>query len=116
MVAKRMPVIIGRLLHVFLFGTLIGSLAMGQDAVPATGWALLGLLSFGRELTGYELRQWAGNSLRHFYAAPAMSQVYAELDRLEAAGLTASREVAQGRRPVRVHRITPGARRRWRSG
>jgi DNA-binding PadR family transcriptional regulator len=80
---------------------------MGQDAVPATGWALLGLLSFGRELTGYELRQWAGNSLHHFYAAPAMSQVYGELDRLEAAGLTASREVAQGRRRVRVHRITP---------
>ena len=80
---------------------------MGQDAVPATAWALLGLLSFGRELTGYELRRWAGNSLRHFYVAPAMSQVYAELDRLEAAGLTASREVAQARRTVRVHRITP---------
>src|SRR5215211_3241740 len=106
MVAKRMPVIIGRLPRLFLFGTSIALPAMGQDAVPATGWTLLGLLSFGRELTGYELRRWAGNSLRHFYAAPAMSQVYAELERLEAAGHTASREVAQGARQVRVHRIT----------
>jgi DNA-binding PadR family transcriptional regulator len=80
---------------------------VGQDAVTATGYALLGLLSFGRELSGYELRRWAGNSLRHFYVAPAMSQVYAELERLEAAGLTASREVPQGSRRVRVHRITP---------
>ena len=80
---------------------------MGQDAVTATGHALLGLLSFGRELSGYELRRWADNSLRHFYVAPVMSQVYAELDRLEAAGLTASREVPQGSRRVRVHRITP---------
>jgi DNA-binding PadR family transcriptional regulator len=79
---------------------------MGQDGVTGTGHALLGLLSFGRELSGYELQRWAGNSLHFFYAAPAMSQVYAELERLEAAGLTASREVRQGARRVRVHRIT----------
>jgi DNA-binding PadR family transcriptional regulator len=80
---------------------------MGQDGTTGTGYALLGLLSFGRELSGYELQRWAGNTLHYFYAAPAMSQVYAELERLEAAGLTASREVRQGRRRVRVHRITP---------
>ena len=84
---------------------------MRQDAASPTGYALLGLLSFGRELSGYELRQWADNSLHHFYGAPAMSQVYAELERLEAAGLTASREVPQGARHVRVHRITARGKR-----
>jgi DNA-binding PadR family transcriptional regulator len=84
---------------------------MRQDRTSPTGYALLGLLSFGRELSGYELRQWADNSLHFFYATPAMSQVYAELERLEAAGLTGSREVAQGARQVRVHRITANGRR-----
>jgi DNA-binding PadR family transcriptional regulator len=79
---------------------------MGQDGITGTAYALLGLLSFGRELSGYELRRWADNSLHFFYAAPAMSQVYAELERLEGAGLTASREVPHGTRRVRVHRIT----------
>jgi DNA-binding PadR family transcriptional regulator len=84
---------------------------MRQDRTSPTGYALLGLLSFGRELSGYELRQWADNSLHFFYAAPAMSQVYAELERLEAAGLTGSREVLQGARRVRIHRITARGRR-----
>jgi DNA-binding PadR family transcriptional regulator len=84
---------------------------MRQGRTSPTGYALLGLLSFGRELSGYELRQWADNSLHFFYAAPAMSQVYAELERLEAAGLTGSREVPQGARQVRVHRITAEGRR-----
>ena len=79
---------------------------MGQDRTTGTGYAILGLLSFGRELSGYELQRWAGNSLHHFYAAPAMSQVYGELERLDATGLTTSREVPQGARRVRVHRIT----------
>src|SRR3712207_581844 len=89
---------------------------MGQDRITGTAYALLGLLSFGRELSGYELKRWADNSLHFFYAAPAMSQVYAELERLEAAGLTASREVPQGARRVRVHRITAKGKRavaRW---
>lgn len=73
----------------------------------ATSYALLGLLSFGRELSGYELKRWADGSVRFFYAAPAMSQVYRELDRLAGAGLVASREVAGGAtRRTRVHRIT----------
>jgi len=51
--------------------------------LPATGYAVLGLLSFGRELTGYELKQWADGSLRFFYWSPAVSQIYSELKRLE---------------------------------
>ncbi|HLM29721.1 MAG TPA: hypothetical protein VK360_07350, partial [Acidimicrobiales bacterium] len=50
-----------------------------------TGHTLLGLLSFGTELSGYELKRWADN-LRFFWSAPAMSQVYREVERLAEAG------------------------------
>jgi len=54
---------------------------MGQD-LPITAYALLGLLSFDDPLTGYELKQRADRTLRFYWVAPAMSQVYSELDRL----------------------------------
>ncbi len=34
--------------------------------LPTTTYAVLGLLSLGEELSGYELRQWALRSLRFF--------------------------------------------------
>ena len=79
-----------------------------QDPVRSDlSYAVLGMLSFGRELTGYELKQWAEN-LRFFYAAPAMSLVYTELARLEDAELVTSREVpGAGRRSARVYRLAP---------
>jgi DNA-binding PadR family transcriptional regulator len=77
----------------------------------------LGLLSFGREHSAYEVKQFADASLRFFYWAPAMSQVYAGLDRLEADGLVASRDVqGNGTRTTRVFRITRAGEaelRRW---
>jgi DNA-binding PadR family transcriptional regulator len=85
----------------------------GADAasVPATGWAVLGLLSFGRELTGYDLKKWADHSLRFFYWSPAISQIYSELKRLERLGLVTSRTVAQDElRNKRVYAITEGGR------
>ena len=42
----------------------------GDDAlpaIPATAWAVLGLLSFERELSGYDIKQWADSILRFFY-------------------------------------------------
>src|SRR5690242_1918293 len=60
-----------------------------QD-LPATAWAVLGLLSFPGERTGYELKKWADSSLRFFYWSPAISQIYAELRRLEELGYAAS--------------------------
>ena len=66
------------------------------DATPApattpTGYALLGLLMFaGRTdttVTAYELKQRADRTLRYYWVAPAMSQVYSEVTRLVAAGL-----------------------------
>lgn len=87
------------------------------DEVTPTGYALLGLLSYAEELSGYELKQWADASLRFFYTAPPMSQVYAELERLTAAGLLQAREVASGAvRRTRVHSITDAGRqelKRW---
>lgn len=73
-----------------------------------TGYALLGLLSFGRELSGYELKQWADDSLRFFWTAPAMSQVYREVERLAERGLVAQRSIVrEGSRPTKVYRLTP---------
>jgi len=76
--------------------------------LPATAYALLGLLSFGRELTGYDLKKWADHSLSMFFWSPAMSQIYAELPRLEDRGYVASSEAPHGdARTKRVYRITP---------
>lgn len=71
-----------------------------------TGYTLLGLLSFGSELSGYELKQWADN-LRFFWSSPAMSQVYREVERLTAAGLVTQRRVVRdGTRSIKVYRLT----------
>jgi DNA-binding PadR family transcriptional regulator len=82
----------------------------------ATAHAALVLLSFG-PASGYELKQRADNTVRHFFAAPAMSQMYAELDRLAAAGLVADRpERRGGGRETRVFSLTAAGRdelRRW---
>ncbi|MFP3989835.1 helix-turn-helix transcriptional regulator [Streptomyces sp. E11-3] len=59
--------------------------------LPPTAWAVLGLLSFPGERTGYELKKWADASLRFFYWSPAISQIYAELRRLESLGYATSR-------------------------
>jgi DNA-binding PadR family transcriptional regulator len=76
--------------------------------LPATAYALLGLLSFGRELTGYDLKKWADHSLSMFFWSPAMSQIYAELPRLEDRGYVASSAAPHGdARTKRVYRITP---------
>jgi DNA-binding PadR family transcriptional regulator len=59
---------------------------MSQD-LPTTSYALLGLLTFGDDLTGYELKQRADRTLRFYWVSPAMSQVYSELARLAERGL-----------------------------
>ncbi|MFJ5830351.1 PadR family transcriptional regulator [Streptomyces sp. NPDC093089] len=76
--------------------------------LPATSWAVLGLLSFGRELSGYDVKKRSDRSLGLFYWSPSFSQVYGELKRLENAGYATSRLVAPetGTRDKRVYRIT----------
>jgi DNA-binding PadR family transcriptional regulator len=79
----------------------------GDDQVSATAWAVLGLLSFGRELSGYDVKKWADASLRFFYWSPASSQIYSELRHLERVGYTQSRTARQDDlRNKRLYRIT----------
>ena len=92
-------------------------MARVQRELPTTGYVVLGLLSFGRELTGYELKQWADGSIRFFFSSPAMSQIYDELDRLERLRHVRGRDDSRGSdRARRTFRITPSgtaALRRW---
>lgn len=81
----------------------------GKSALPslsATGWALLGMLSYEKELSGYDIRKWIHWSMRFFYGSPAFSQIYAELKKLEALGLLTSRVDGGGPRNRRLYKIT----------
>ncbi|WP_306334554.1 PadR family transcriptional regulator [Streptomyces sp. KL118A] len=85
--------------------------ADGGGALPPTAWAVLGLLSFPGERTGYELKKWADASLRFFYWSPAISQIYAELRRLEALGYATSRRSGpEEPRAKRAYAITDEGR------
>ena len=68
---------------------------MRQD-LPVTSYALLGLLTFGDALTGYELKQRADATLRFYWVSPAMSQVYSELARLTERGLVVASGEGRG--------------------
>ena len=82
---------------------------MGQD-LPVTSYALLGLLTFGDELTGYELKQRADATLRFYWVSPAMSQVYSELARLTERGLVLTRG-GDGDGRSRTYRLSARGRR-----
>ena len=69
--------------------------------------AVLALLEIEGEKTGYDLLKLASKSIGHVWA-PAKSQLYATLRRLDRAGLAVSRTVPQTRRPDRrLYRMTP---------
>lgn len=88
-----------------------------EQSLPTTSYAVLGLLTFGQELSGYELKRWADSTLRFYWTAPAMSQIYTELKRLTERGLVLSREVDGGpsRTTTRFRVSAKGAKelRRW---
>jgi DNA-binding PadR family transcriptional regulator len=69
-----------------------------ERPLPTTAYAVLGLLTFGQDLTGYELKQWADSTLRFYWVAPAMSQIYTELGRLRDRGLVDALESDGGPR------------------
>lgn len=73
--------------------------------VSPTGWALLGMLSGGDELSGYDIKKWFNWTVRFFYSSPAYSQIYSELKRLEQQRLVTSR-VDAGVRSRRMYQIT----------
>jgi DNA-binding PadR family transcriptional regulator len=75
--------------------------------LAATSWALLGVLSYEHELSGYDVRKWINWGMRFFYGSPAYSQIYSELKRLEKLGLVTSRvENTGGTRNRRLYKIT----------
>jgi DNA-binding PadR family transcriptional regulator len=77
---------------------------------------MLGLLTFGDELTGYELKQRADNTLRFYWVAPAMSQIYTELARLTEHGLVEPVTRRSEGRTTTAYRMTEAGRqslRRW---
>ena len=77
-----------------------------KKALPNTSYAVLGLLSFGEELSGYEIRKEAA-ALKFFYWSPAQSQIYSELRRLEKSDFVASRKVEQDGKPNKqLYKIT----------
>jgi DNA-binding PadR family transcriptional regulator len=82
-----------------------------EPMLPATSWAVLGMLSFEQELSGYDIKKWADWSLKLFYWSPSFSQIYGELKRLERHGYVTSRTVIQDEvRGKRVYAITPEGR------
>ena len=75
-----------------------------------TELAVLGLLAWSGESSGYELHTRASRSVG-FIWAPARSQLYAVLKRLAADGLVRGRHVEQADRPdKRLFRITAAGR------
>ena len=75
--------------------------------LPATSWAVLGMLAFDEELSGYELKKWADWSIKFFYWSPSFSQVYTELKKLEKHGFVTSRvQHDNGVRGRRLYKIT----------
>lgn len=86
-----------------------------QTKLPNTAYAVLGILSMGDALSGYEIRKWA-ETLRFFYWSPAQSQIYAELRRLAKLGLATSEEIPQEGKPdKRVYQITDVGREAFRT-
>ncbi len=77
-------------------------------ALAATSWALLGMLSYEEEVSGYDLKKWIDWSVDLYYVSPSYSQIYTELKKLEGLGLVTSRvERDEGTRSRRLYKITP---------
>jgi DNA-binding PadR family transcriptional regulator len=83
---------------------------VGQD-LSTTSYAILGLLVFegptSPGMTGYEVKQRADKTLRFYWVAPAMSQIYTELARLADAGLVSAGFGGPSGRRDRRYRVTP---------
>lgn len=80
-----------------------------KSALAATSWALLGMLSYEEEVSGYDLKKWIDWSVDLYYWSPSFSQIYSELKKLEGLGLVTSRvERDEGTRSRRLYRITSG--------
>ncbi|MFC7677227.1 PadR family transcriptional regulator [Mycolicibacterium sp. GCM10028919] len=76
-------------------------------ALAATSWAILAILSYEDELSGYDIKKVTGWSTRYFYWSPSFSQIYTELKKLEKLGMLTSRlDHDNGARSRRLYKIT----------
>ncbi|MFE6923486.1 PadR family transcriptional regulator [Nocardia sp. NPDC057663] len=83
----------------------------GVPNLPPTSWAVLAMLSYEEEVSGYDLKKWADWSLRYFYWTPSYSQIYAELKKLENHGFASSRlDHDNAMRGKRLYQITDSGR------
>jgi DNA-binding PadR family transcriptional regulator len=81
-----------------------------EDGLSTTSYAVLGLLTFGDAMSGYDVMKLAQQSIGYFWT-PAKSHVYSELRRLAAAGFATERHVEQEARPnKRTYSITTAGR------
>ncbi|WP_431236821.1 PadR family transcriptional regulator [Mycolicibacterium aichiense] len=83
-------------------------------ALTANGWTVLGIVSYSKELSGYQLKKWADYGPGFFYLSPSFSQIYSELKRLEEMGLVISRQAPGGgdkSRSKRLYRISVAGKR-----
>src|ERR1700744_1837482 len=79
-----------------------------KATLAATSWALLGMMSYEEEVSGYDLKKWIDWSVDLYYSSPSYSQIYTELKKLEVLGLVTSRvERDEGTRTRRLYKITP---------
>ena len=79
-----------------------------KAALAATSWALLGMMSYEEEVSGYDLKKWIDWSVDLYYWSPSYSQIYTELKKLEGLGMVTSRvERDEGTRSRRLYQITP---------
>lgn len=90
---------------------------MARQDLPVTSYALLGLLALGgpdaEALTGYELKQRADNTMRFYWTAPAMSQVYTELSRLAGHGFVDAVTATEGPTSYTISSAGLAALRAW---
>ena len=47
-----------------------------KSALAATSWALLGMMSYEEEVSGYDLKKWIDWSVDLYYWSPSYSQIY----------------------------------------
>ena len=84
-----------------------------RDTLSNTAGAVLGMVAMGAS-SGYEIGRAVERSVRFFWAL-GPPQIYAELRRLEEAGLLAGTDDARGRRPRRTFEVTADGERALRA-
>ncbi|OBJ04446.1 PadR family transcriptional regulator [Mycobacterium alsense] len=78
-----------------------------KSPLAATSRALLCMMSYEEEVSGYDLKKWIDWSVDLYYWSPSYSQIYTELKKLEGLGLVTSRvERDEGTRSRRLYKIT----------